>query len=93
MFRTLPSIKTVSVLVLLTVFTWVGSGCSRKVYYSSKRVYNARKEQNKRLRKKGYSNQQYRYSPKKRTKWNKRRRVNKRKYKTGTGFPLFKGNK
>ncbi len=68
---------------LLTVFALsiLLSSCSRPVYYSSARVYNARKEQNKTLKRKGYSNQQYKRSNKKSKKWGKKNTFQKKRYK------------
>lgn len=87
----LPGIKTLITIALVVILGIGESACSRRVYYSSKRVYNAQKEQNKRLKRKGYSNQQLRRSPSKRTKWNKKRNFDKRKHKSKGGF--FKSNK
>ena len=89
MFKNIPSFRVLLVFLMAIAFVFTGSSCSRRVYYSSKRVYNAQKEQNKRLKKKGYSNQQYRKKRSKKTKWNKRRNNSKKRYKTGGG--LFKG--
>lgn len=75
--------------VALAMITLGGvSSCSQRPYYSSERVYNARKGINKKLKKKGYRNNQKRYSPRKKTKWRKKRqkKFNKSKYKTGGGF-------
>jgi len=65
-----------------------GTSCSQRPYYSSERVYNARKSINKKLKKRGYRNNQKRYKPGKKTKWRKKRgkKFKKSKYKTGGGF-------
>lgn len=71
-----------SVIFLIALFL-VTTSCSRRVYYSSERVYNARKEQHKRLKRKGYSNQHYRKNPRKATAWKKKRKFSKRKHSYG----------
>ncbi len=90
MKNVIPTFRTFLLATLATLFIVVGSGCRKPVYYSSKRVYEARKEQDKRLKKKGYSNQQYRYPPGRKTRWNKSRKPNRRRYKTGG---VFRGRK
>jgi hypothetical protein len=82
-------IKQFFMLLLMALMIAVGSSsCSDRIHYSSDRVFNARKAINKRMKKKGYSNQQYRYNPRKKSRWNKKRkrRFKKSKYKTGGGF-------
>ena len=76
-------IKLFLTLVFLAVTT-LFSSCSRPVYYSSTRVYNARKAQNKRLKSRGYSNQQYGKSNKKNKKRAKKNNFKKRKYKSSS---------
>lgn len=66
------------------------SSCSQGSYYSSERVFKARKEQNKRLRKRGLSNQQYKKSRRQRMRRSKKRerqfrRKRYRKYGSGAG--------
>ncbi|HBH05894.1 MAG TPA: hypothetical protein DDX92_04740 [Flavobacteriales bacterium] len=72
----------------ILLFAVVGEGCSKPVYYSSKRVYIARKNIDKNLKKKGYSNQQYKRKPTKKTRYSKRKRTGKRRYKY-SGFKKF----
>jgi len=86
-----PTFRMFLLATLAMFIIALGFGCRKPVYYSSKRVYEARKEQDKRLKRKGYSNQQYRYSPGKKTRWSKSRRPNRRRYKTGGG--VFRGRK
>jgi len=73
--------KYISFIVIVIGLLLFASGCSQRVYYSSERVYKARKEQNKRLKRRGYSNQQYRKSRKRRMGGHKRRNFGKKKYK------------
>ena len=69
------------VLLSFIVIAFLSSSCRGPAYYSSTRVYNARAEQNKRLKKRGYSNQQYKKSNRKSKKWGSRNNFSKRKYK------------
>lgn len=80
MFSHIRHIK--SFLLLATIVLSVAvSSCKRPVYYSSTRVYNARAEQNKRLKKRGYSNQQYKKSNRKSKRWGQKNNFRKRKHK------------
>jgi hypothetical protein len=74
----------IAILLMLPALMVFNSSCSRRVYYSSERVYNARKEQDKRIRKKGYTNQQHRMSQKQLEKMRKKKR-NFSKKKTSFG--------
>lgn len=69
-------------LPILTMVLLFVSSCKGPTYYSSTRVYNARSEQAKRMKKKGYSNQQYKQSNRKRKRWHQRNNFRKKKYKT-----------
>ncbi len=71
-----------SVIFLIALFL-VTTSCSRRVYYSSERVYKARKGQDKRLKRKGNSKQHYRKNPRKAAAWKKRREFSKRKHSYG----------
>lgn len=73
----IKSIIFLSVLAIALLF----SSCRKPVYYSSTRVYNARAEQNKRLKKKGYSNQQYKKSNRKSKAWHSKNNFRKRRHK------------
>ena len=73
-------IKSILILVVLAI-TLFASSCRRPVYYSSTRVYNARAAQNKRLKKSGYSNQQYKQSNRKSKKWGRKNNFRKRQHK------------
>jgi predicted small lipoprotein YifL len=70
-------------LLFVAVILITASACKGPTYYSSTRVYNARSEQAKRMKKRGYSNQQYKKSPRKRKRWNDRNTFRKKKFKTG----------
>ena len=80
MFANKNLIKYALVIAIATI-TVFASSCRRPVYYSSTRVYNARVEQNKRLKKKGYSNQQYKKANYKAKKWNNKNNFRKRQHK------------
>lgn len=71
-------------LPLLAIVILLASACKGPTYYSSTRVYNARSEQAKRMKKRGYSNQQYKKSSRKRKKWHSRNNFRKKKYKSGS---------
>jgi hypothetical protein len=73
-------IKSILTLTVLAVSILLGS-CRRPVYYSSTRVYNARVAQNKKLKKRGYSNQQYKKSNRKTKKWSQNNNFRKRQHK------------
>ncbi len=68
---------TIAILATVLLF----GSCRRPVYYSSTRVYNARMEQNKKLKKRGYSNQQYKKSNRKAKKWSQSNNFRKRQHK------------
>lgn len=80
MFRKQGYLKSAFIIALIAISLFASS-CRRPVYYSSTRVYNARVEQNKKLKKRGYSNQQYKKSNYKSKKWGKKNNFRKRKYK------------
>lgn len=80
MFRKKGLIKSVLIIATLAV-TVITSSCRRPAYYSSTRVYNARAEQNKKLKKRGYSNQQYKKANYKAKKWGSKNNFRKRQYK------------
>jgi hypothetical protein len=73
-------LKSILILTVLALTVLVSS-CRKPVYYSSTRVYNARAEQNKRIKKRGYSNQQYKKSNRKSKSWHSRNSFRKRQHK------------
>lgn len=71
---------------IFALILFIAASCKGPTYYSSTRVYNARSEQAKRMKKRGYTNQQYKKSNRKQKRWNQRNNFRKKKYKaTGSG--------
>ena len=81
MLKALFKLQKVLILTVLSAFLLAGSACDRRVHYSSDRVYNAQREQNKRLKQKGYSNDQQRKNRKQLEK-QRRKRQNFKKSKS-----------
>jgi hypothetical protein len=74
------NIKSIFIVTLMGLVL-LASSCRKPVYYSSTRVYNARVEQNKKLKKRGYSNQQYKKPNHKSKKWSNKNSFRKRQHK------------